>query len=163
MSWDFLYIKRQSFQSLNNWGVLYIKTLDNSWEKLSYTYELPWQINESGALANKSKNSLSRIKIGSYDLTTRSGGPKGWRLELEPTGHRENIQIHRAHKSMTIEGCILPVHFNNFTDSKIKKGDAVIETQSVTLMQLIKTRHEQLAKKIKAIPHLQSQQFSLPW
>ncbi len=146
MSWDFLYIKRQSFQNSNNWGVLYIKTLDDSWEKISYTYELPWKTNESGPLINKSKNNLSRIKIGSYDLKPRSGGPKGWRLELQSTGHRENIQIHRAHKSMAIEGCILPVHFNNFTESNISKGDAVIQTQSVTLMQEIKTRYDELSQ-----------------
>lgn len=50
---------------------------------------------------------------------------------------------------MAIEGCILPVHFNNFTESNITKGDAVIQTQSVVLMQEIKARYEQLTKKNK--------------
>lgn len=146
MSWNFLYIKRLSFQSSNNWGVLYIMTSNNTWEKLCYSYELPWSTYESGPLKNKSKNNLSRIKIGDYYLKPRAGGPKGWRLELQGTGHRKNIQIHRAHKSMFIEGCILPVHFNNFTKSNLSKGDAVIQTQSVTLMKVIKERYELLSK-----------------
>jgi hypothetical protein len=89
---------------------------------------------------------VANYSVGSYDLNSRSGSPKGWRLELQSTGHRENIQIHRAHKSMAIEGCILPAHFNNFTESNISKGDSVIQTQSIALMQEIKTRYEQLSQ-----------------
>lgn len=144
MSWEFIHVQRKVFQGSDNWGVMYIKTLNGDWEKLCYSYELPWKTFDSGPLQGKSKNSESRIKIGNYNLLPRSDGPKGWRLELQGTGHRKNIQIHRAHKSMFIEGCILPVHFNNFTESQLSKGDAVIQTQSVALMQDIKARYDQL-------------------
>lgn len=144
MAWDFLYSVRQEFQGDNNWGRLYIRTEDNKWEYLSYTYELPYKENQSGPNYGKTQSSQSRIKIGVYELVPRSDGPKGWRLELQNTGHRQNIQIHRAHTSMFIEGCILPVHFNNFAESNIKKGDQIIQTQSVALMNSIKTRYDLL-------------------
>jgi hypothetical protein len=89
-------------------------------------------------------NNLSRIKIGTYDLKPRIDGPKGWRLELNNTGHRKNIQIHRAHSSMFIQGCILPLSFNNLSENKLTKGDPVIQTQSVGLMNKIKLRYEAL-------------------
>lgn len=147
MSWDFIHVQRKTYQGSDNWGVMYIKTLNDQWEKLCYSYELPWKSFESGPLKGKSKNSESRIRIGAYDLLPRSDGAKSWRLELQGTGHRQNIQIHRAHKSMFIEGCILPVHFNNFTEAQLSRGDAVIQTQSVALMQQIKTRYEQLSSQ----------------
>lgn len=145
MSWEFLHVQRMTFQGSDNWGVMFMSTLSGQWEKLCYTYELPWKTFESGAAKGRSKNGESRIKIGTFEMLPRSDGPKGWRLELQNTGHRRNIQIHRAHKSMYIEGCILPVHFNNFTDTQISKGDAIIQTQSVALMQQIKARYDQLS------------------
>ena len=86
----------------------------------------------------------SLIKIGVYDLKPRSDGPKGWRLELQNTGHRSNIQVHRAHKSMFIEGCILPVHFYEFSASGLQKGDPEIQSKSVELMNKIKIRYDLL-------------------
>ncbi len=145
MSWDFIHIQRQVFQSDNNWGSLYIKDSKNQWEWLCYSYELPWITFRDGSLAGKSKNSKSRIKIGSYGLKTRSDGAKGWRLELQSTDHRKNIQIHRAHKSMFIKGCILPVTFNNYSRDALSKGNPAIQLQSKSLMEKIQKRHEALS------------------
>jgi hypothetical protein len=84
--------------------------------------------------------------MGIYQLEVRTDGKlrarggKGWRLELQKTRHRENIQIHRAAPSMYIEGCILPVHFNSFQGSAIHKGDEVIRTRSITIMDKIQAR-----------------------
>lgn len=141
MAWDFLFSVRNEYQGASNWGRLYMRTVDNKWEYLSYTYELPWKTYESGPLTGKSQNSFSRVAIGVYEMVPRTDGHRGWRLELLGTGHRQNIQIHRAHPSLFIEGCILPVHFNNFDDSKVKKGDAIIQTESIALMGKIKTRY----------------------
>ena len=105
-------------------------------------------------LSGKSKNNISRIKIDTYDLKPRSNGPKGWRLELQNTGHRTNIQIHRSHSSMFIQGCILPVNFNNLSASKLKKGDPSIQTQSIALMNKIKNRYDKMKSKKKDNPSL---------
>lgn len=144
MSWEFIFIKRQVYQGNNNWGDMYIKTASDTWEKFCYTYELPWVTFKNGVHVNKSKTNISRIKIGTYDLKTRNDGPKGWRLELQNTGHRTNIQIHRAHSSMFIQGCILPLNFNNYSINKLEKGDPLIQTKSINLMNSIKSRYETL-------------------
>jgi hypothetical protein len=144
MSWEFLYLQRDVYQGDRNWGLLYIITAADEWEKLCYSYELPWRTYQSGANEGKSVNSQSRIKIGNYELKPRSDGPKGWRLELQNTGHRSNIQIHRAHKSMYIEGCILPVHFYEFSASGLQKGDPEVQSKSVELMNSIKSRYDAL-------------------
>ncbi len=152
MSWEFIYILRRTYQNEDRWGEMYIQTVNGlSWERLCYTSELPWDEYESGALSGKSKNDLSRIKIGTYGLKIRSDGPKGWRLELKNTGHRLNIQIHRANSSMSAKGCILPVIFNNFSASKLKKGDPSIHTQSLVLMNTIKNRYEKINTEKKTI------------
>ena len=146
MAWDFLYIVRRTYHSDNNWGDMYMKTTDGKWEWLSYTYELPWKSDDAG----KSKNTVSRIKIGEHELKVRNDGKKrtlngkGWRLELQETGHRTNIQIHRAAASMYIEGCILPVHFNNLHADSIMAGDIRILKKSIELMDKIKERLETL-------------------
>jgi hypothetical protein len=122
---------------------------DGDWEKLCYTYELPWKEDSHGESLKKK----SRVVEGTYEMRVRTDGAKGWRLELLGTGHRENIQVHRSHKSMYIEGCILPVHFNDFNaadDSglvpvKIKKGDMTIQNHSVALMEKIKERFNVLS------------------
>ena len=105
-------------------------------------------------LAGRSRNNLSRIRLGSYELMPRTDGPKGWRLELQNTGHRSNIQIHRAHRSMYIEGCILPVHFNARSDDFLQKGAAMIQTQSVALMSMIQSRYESLSSQFSGNPAL---------
>ncbi len=130
---------------------MFIRTTRGTWERLCYTYELPWNVYESGPLLGKSKNNLSRIKIGIYDLKPRSDGPKGWRLELQNTGHRSNIQIHRAHSSLFIEGCILPLNFNDLSASKLKKGGPLIQAQSTALMNNIKSRYEKIKTGKKVI------------
>jgi hypothetical protein len=144
MSWDFVYVRRATYLGDDNWGDLFLQDGNGHWERLCYTYELPWIVSLSGQHAGKSKNNHSRIKIGTYDLKVRTSGTKGWRLQLEGTGHRKWIQIHRAHKSMYIEGCILPVEFNNLEGSKIKKGSPEIQNQSVALMKKIKDRYDEL-------------------
>lgn len=142
--WEFLCVVRRTFQSDDNWGELFIKNQNGRWEWLCYTYELPWKTVESGPNKGLSQSKHSRIKMGVYTLSPRQDGPKGWRLDLENTGHRSNIQIHRAHTSMYIEGCILPVSFNNFSKDKLEKGDPLIQTRSIDLMTKIKSRYELL-------------------
>ena len=155
MTWQFLHVQRQMYKGKNNWGVIHIINAKGKWEKLCHSYELPWKEYQAGELEGKSVIGQSRVNIGVYALKARFGGPKGWRLELEGTGHRKNIQVHRAHRSLVIEGCILPVHFSNYDESNIQKGDAIIQSQSVALMQKIKNRHDALAKKNKGSPSLE--------
>ncbi len=156
MVWDFIHIVRRNYHGDDNWGELYIKTTDDKWEWLSYTYELPWKPDTSG----KSTNNISRVKIGTYDLTVREDGDsrdlggKGWRLQLKPTGHRNYIQIHRAHSSLYIEGCILPVHFNTLSGDSIQKGDIRIMNKSVELMEKIEKCYDTLKKGKKGDPTL---------
>jgi len=156
MAWDFLYIVRRNYQGDNNWGDMYIKTKDNKWEWLSYTYELPWKPDGTG----KSTSNQSRIKIGSYNLIVRTDGKareaggKGWRLELQGTGHRQYIQVHRAHSSMFIQGCILPVHFKNISSSTIQVGNIQIQNKSIELMEKIEARYKELVKIKKGNPAL---------
>lgn len=154
MSWDFFVIVRRTYQGDDNWGEMFIRTSTGTWERLCYTYELPWDTFKSGTLLGKSKNNLSRIKVGIYDMKPREDGPKGWRLELQNTSHRSNIQIHRAHSSMFIQGCILPVKFNHFSRSGLKKGDPLIQTQSIALMNIIRNRYEKIAKGKTGNPSL---------
>lgn len=140
----------------NNWGDMFIKTVDDKWEWLSYTYELPWNPDVKG----ESTKEKSRIKIGTYQLKvredgdSRDAGGKGWRLELKKTGHRSYIQIHRAHTSMYIEGCILPVHFNSLSSTSIQKGDIRIRTKSLELMEKIEKRYNELKKSKNGNPTL---------
>lgn len=144
MAWEFLFMVRREFQGDSNWGEMYMKSVDNKqWEWLSYTYELPWKADATG----RSINDHSRIEMGIYELMVRTDGDKGWRLELLNTRHRSNVQIHRAAPSMKIEGCILPVHFNTFQGSTIKKGDEVIQTKSIALMDIIQSRYTNLTMK----------------
>ncbi len=144
MSWDFIHIIRRTYQSDDNWGRMYIQNTQGQWEELCFTYELPWETFDSGPHTGRSRNNHSRVRIGAYNVKPRADGPKGWRLELQNTGHRTHIQIHRAHKSMFIEGCILPVSFNNLSTDALKKGDPSIQTQSTALMTDIKTRYDTL-------------------
>ncbi|RDH85973.1 MAG: hypothetical protein DIZ80_00425 [endosymbiont of Galathealinum brachiosum] len=144
MSWNFIHVVRRTFQSDDNWGEMFIQNTQGQWEKLCFTYELPWDTFSSGPHTGKSKNNHSRVKIGDYNVKPRADGPKGWRLELQNTGHRSNIQIHRAHKSMFIQGCMLPVSFNNLSTNALNKGDPLIQIQSTTLMTKIKNRYDLL-------------------
>ena len=45
---------------------------------------------------------------------------------------------------MFIQGCILPLNFNNLSPSMLKKDDPQIQTQSVALMNQIKNRYNTL-------------------
>jgi hypothetical protein len=128
-----------------------IMSLEGTWEELCYSYELPWLEDSLG----RSLKDKSRISEGIYELVARSDGHRGWRLELQHTGHRENVQIHRAHKSMAIEGCILPVDFIDFENraesgigpvEQVRKGDPKIQTRSIALMDKIQHRYEALRK-----------------
>ncbi|MCA9732107.1 hypothetical protein KC799_08250 [candidate division KSB1 bacterium] len=141
MSWSFLWLNRGSFKGDYRWGTLYIRTRLGKWERLCYSYELPWKANST----DKSLNKISRIRIGEYSLKPRHDGDKGWRLELEGTGHRMHIQIHRAHKSLYIEGCILPVHFDDRGLAQISEK-MQIQQKSVMLMAKIKQRYSFLKK-----------------
>jgi hypothetical protein len=158
MEWPFLFVLRRGFRDADQWGTLYIRNGD-AWEKLSSTYELPW----GEDLQGRSASGVSRIKEGVYKLHVREDGPKGWRLELEGTGHRENIQVHRAHKSMSIKGCILPVDFTDFRNvpqngvgpvEQLKKGEAKIQARSISLMKMIRARYEEMKKTLTGSPTL---------
>ena len=139
MPWDFLLLVRDVHKSADNWGRLWIRSANGGkWELFLYSYELPWREDPVG----RSKKGKSRIKLGTYELKPRSDGAKGWRLQLLGTGHRKYIQIHRAHKSMYIEGCILPVSFNEFTPSGFKEGDAQVQTDSVALMEKLEAAYK---------------------
>lgn len=156
MAWEFLYSVRREFRGDSNWGEMYMKSTDNKkWEWLCYTYELPWKADVAG----RSVNNHSRVEMGIYELIVRTDGPprpvgKGWRLELLNTAHRGNVQIHRAAPNMHIEGCILPVHFNTLQASAIKKGDEIIRTRSIALMDNIMVRLNNLLKSRTGRPTL---------
>lgn len=159
MSWEFLHVRRRTFQSSDNFGTMFMVNAAGEWEKLCYTFERPWFEDEHGRsqatyvqTSTKKKVPGSRIREGTYELVERSDGPKGWRLELKNTEHRTNIQIHRAHKSLYIEGCILPVSFLDFREfaddgtllRRLKRGDQTITSASVKLMGLIRARYQEL-------------------
>lgn len=65
---------------------------------MGHTLELPWLDN---------LNDKSCIPSGSYPATIRTDGTKGWRIELQKTGDRKNVQIHVGNKPKDIQGCIL--------------------------------------------------------
>jgi len=142
MSWEFLTLFRRTYHGNDNWGELFTMQKNSTLEYFSYSYELPWKTFDSGLQKGKSKNNESRIAIGRYQMKPRNDGPKGWRLELEDTGHRSNIQLHRAHSSMFIEGCILPLTFNDRSGDTLSKGDTKIQNQSVTLMAKLKEKYD---------------------
>jgi hypothetical protein len=146
MSWNFLYVCRDLFYRDHGptWGDLYIRD-GVQWQWLCYSYELPWRMDKLG----HSLKRKSCIEEGTYEMHVRTGGAKGWRLELEGTGHRGNVQVHRAKASMGIAGCILPVHFNDFRKADLHHGDPVIERTSISLMCKIKSRYDHL----KAVNH----------
>jgi len=144
MSWGFIRLVRRTYQGDDNWGDLYLINSTDHWQKFGYSYELPWKEFDEGSLKGKSKNNESRIALGVYELKSRADGAKGWRLELQNTQHRTNIQIHRAHSSLFIQGCILPLNFNDFSKDQLSKGDTNIQTQSVALMTLLKSRYDAL-------------------
>jgi hypothetical protein len=152
MSWPFLLVHRRGFRDSDHWGTMMMISEAGTWEELCYTYELPWVEDTTG----RSLKDKSRIMEGQYELDPRSDGRRGWRLELRGTGHRANIQIHRAHKSMSIEGCILPVDFIDFRNAPrsgvgpielLTKGDETIQHRSVALMEKIRMRYEGIQGK----------------
>lgn len=163
MSWPFLHVNRRTFRSADNWGTLYMITLNGTWERVSYTFERPWFTNASGKSQETLKDKKtgkdvpgSRIREGIFELTPRSDGEKGWRLELLGTEHRSAIEVHRAHRSLYIEGCILPVSFIDFREEtssgtlvrQIRQGDQKAITEpSVRIMAVIKQRYDLLSEK----------------
>jgi hypothetical protein len=160
MSWEFLHLFRRAWQSRDPWGTLYMSDGKGNWERLSYTFERPWFTDEKG-LSQKTyithglRHPGSRITEGLFELEERSDGAKGWRLQLIGTGPRTEIQIHRAHKSLYIEGCILPVSFMDFCEQSpdgalvrvIKKGDQQITDASLTIMRRMRDRYHSLVKQ----------------
>jgi hypothetical protein len=125
----------------NRWGRMYLRAIPTGWAKLCYSYELPWREDAAG----RSLNDLSRIKEGSYDLKVRVNGPKGWRLELLGTGHRKNIQVHRAAPNLFIQGCILPIHFRSSNPRTVPGADPVNKVKSTAFMEKIREQYEFLA------------------
>ncbi|TGO01948.1 hypothetical protein PN36_33905 [Candidatus Thiomargarita nelsonii] len=161
MAWDFLYLCRIS--TTTHWGGLYLLNDKQTWEFFCYTYELLWRADSKG----RSKSSKSRIQNGKYEIKVRSDGSKGWRLQLSGTGHRTYIQIHRAHKTMFIEGCILPIHSTDLREiqnkilslgknkvykksrygtDKLRTADRGLQTRSIQLMEKMKKRYDKLSQ-----------------
>ncbi|KHD08381.2 hypothetical protein PN36_33855 [Candidatus Thiomargarita nelsonii] len=167
MAWNFLYLCRSS--TTTHWGKLYLFNDKQTWEFFCDTYELLWRADSKG----RSKSSKSRIRNGKYEIKVRTDGSKGWRLELSETGHRTYIQIHRAHKTMYIEGCILPIHSSDvrkiqkkissvgkkkvykksrYGTDKLRNADPELQVRSIQLMEKMKERYDKLSqgKKGKA-------------
>lgn len=53
-------------------------------------------------------NEISAVPKGDYTGFVRTDGPRGWRIELQGTGERRNIQIHVGNRPKDTIGCILP-------------------------------------------------------
>lgn len=64
MSWDFIYVVRDTFKDREHWGNMYIVGANGSYEWLCYSYELPWQEYKQGhTFEARSVSSKSRIKL----------------------------------------------------------------------------------------------------
>ena len=116
MSWPFLYVWRKKWNSSgpDNWGQLFIMDrAGRSWELFSYSYELPWRTGGDG----KTLNDVSCIRGGEYEMHKETRGNKGWRLELEGTGHRQGDLDPRARRHFNTGGCTPP-----FVPVDIKRG-----------------------------------------
>ena len=62
------------------------------------TIELPFKNNLS---------EISAVPAGTYSGRVRTRGPLGWRIELNNTNPRKNIQIHPGNVTEDTRGCIL--------------------------------------------------------
>lgn len=70
-----------------------------------FSLELPWR----GNAATNNSATASRIPAGTYTAHVRTdAGGANWRLELEGTAPRTNIQIHAGNVPADSTGCILP-------------------------------------------------------
>ncbi len=151
MGWPLLSVRREEWMGDNRWGQMYLRSIPTGWEYLCYSYELPWLPDQAG----RSRNDVSRIRTGFYDLKIRKNEPKGWRLELLGTGHRENIQVHRAAPNLFIQGCILPVHFRP-TNTRVQPAfNPVNQVESVKLMEKIKAQYDFLVELEQGNPQIQ--------
>ncbi len=144
-SWPLLYVCREIWMGDNRWGVMHLRTEMGEWERLCYSYELPWEEDDEG----NSKNDFSRIQIGLYPMVVKThlssnGSNKGWRLQLERTGHRKYIQVHRASPNLFIQGCILPIHFRAENVRKRPRSRSEYQTKSIEFMRKIKERYDKL-------------------
>ena len=151
MGWPLLKVQREEWLENNRWGRMYIRALPTGWDYLCYSYELPWIEDAKG----KSKKKVSRIKEGLYEMKVRTDGPKGWRLELLNTGHRKNIQVHRAAPNLYIEGCILPIHFRASNPRKTPASNPKNKTESIKLMAVIKDRYDFFVELEKGKPEIE--------
>jgi hypothetical protein len=51
---------------------------------------------------------LTTIPAGTYAVTVRTDGPRGWRLELQNVPGWSNVQIHLGNYPKDTQGCLLP-------------------------------------------------------
>ncbi len=151
MGWPLLMVLREEWMRNNRWGRMYLRALPTGWEYLCYSYELPWLQDAAG----RSLGNVSRIKTGFYDLQVRTEEPKGWRLELQDTGHRTNIQVHRAAPNLFIQGCILPIHFRAQNTRVAPPSNPVNQAESVKLMGKIKARYDFLVEVESGNPQIE--------
>lgn len=138
MSYELLYVHRLTKRSDDSMlGHMYLMDSTNKgWKHLCYSYELPFKTDALG----KTKSNVSAIAAATYKMEKRThvssnGSDKGWRLELLNTGHRTNVQVHRASANLYIQGCILPITASGAS------GGVKAKAESVELMQKIKTAY----------------------
>lgn len=140
MTWPLLWVLREEWKGDIRWGTMYLRALPTGWERLCYSYELPWREDQRG----RSTSSKSCIELGTYAMRVRQDGPKRWRLELKNTAHRGHIQVHRAAPNLFIKGCILPIHFRS---DNLRAQPAAREenrVKSIALMGEIRKRYDLL-------------------
>jgi hypothetical protein len=84
-------------------GDLYISSpqfpVSDRGTKICQALELAWR---------KNINEISAVPKGEYGGFVRTDGPRGWRIELDGTGERKNIQIHVGNRPKDTFGCLLP-------------------------------------------------------
>ena len=151
MGWSLLSVRREEWMGNNRWGRMFLRALPTGWEFLCYSYELPWLHDAAG----RSLSNVSRIRAGFYELQVRTDGQKGWRLELQGTGHRTNIQVHRAAPNLFIQGCILPIHFRSQNPRVAPPTSPQNQVESVKLMAKIKERYDFLVEVEVGNPNIQ--------
>lgn len=71
MGWPFLQVVRDTWRGQDNWGTLFVIGLDGHWEKLSYTYELPW-LEEGVGICTEGEKQNSRGYVRNASSFKRS-------------------------------------------------------------------------------------------
>lgn len=97
---------------------------------------------------NNLKN-ISSIPEGEYPGSVRTDGPRGWRIELQGTGDRKNVQVHIGNRPDNTIGCIL-LGTGDSTDSNCSIGG------SAAAMQKLKDAYADATNKRPIVLRIQS-------